>query len=128
MLSKFRNVREISTIRDLCIHFRKSADAFARSIPENLRQILRDVISQRKEASAFYNSKPDRKGDAGGHAHYLKVLEEACKHNYPFISKPDGSMMVGTRGAESFICFGFWMPSGSICFWEQSGLRKVPLK
>jgi hypothetical protein len=46
------------------------------SIPENVRQVLRDVISQRKEASAFYQPK----GEADdGHAYYITVLEDTLK-------------------------------------------------
>lgn len=45
-------------------------------IPEDIRQVLRDVISQRKEARAFY--RPQGKAD-GDHAHYIAVLEDALK-------------------------------------------------
>ncbi|RDL42300.1 uncharacterized protein BP5553_02279 [Venustampulla echinocandica] len=45
-------------------------------VPEYLGDVLRDVISQRKEASAYY--KPQGKADEG-HAHYIEVLEGALK-------------------------------------------------
>jgi hypothetical protein len=48
------------------------------SIPETLRQVLRDVISRRKEASALYRPQGNRKADEG-HAHYIQVLEGALK-------------------------------------------------
>ena len=48
------------------------------SIPETIRQVLRDVISRRKEAPAFYRPQGNRKAD-DGHAHYIQVLEGALK-------------------------------------------------
>jgi hypothetical protein len=46
------------------------------SIPDRLHQVLRDLITQRKEASAFYKTK----GAAdSGHTHYIGVLEKALK-------------------------------------------------
>lgn len=45
-------------------------------IPENLADTLRDVISQRKEASIFYQGKGE---SDEGHAHYVTVLEGALK-------------------------------------------------
>ncbi len=48
------------------------------SIPDNLRNVLRDVISQRKEATAFYKLKGQKEADQG-HAHYITILEWALK-------------------------------------------------
>lgn len=45
-------------------------------IPENLADTLRDVISQRKEASVFYQGKGE---SDEGHAHYVTVLEGALQ-------------------------------------------------
>ncbi|KAF4621870.1 hypothetical protein G7Y89_g14475 [Cudoniella acicularis] len=47
-------------------------------IPEHLCQVLRDVISQRKEASAFYKPQGQAAADQG-HAYYIQVLEGALK-------------------------------------------------
>ncbi|TVY68961.1 hypothetical protein LSUE1_G008498 [Lachnellula suecica] len=56
----------------------KSIISRGQLIPETLRQVLRDVISMRKEVKAFY--KPQGQVDVDErHAHYIAVLEAALK-------------------------------------------------
>ncbi len=70
-----------SRVSPLCAHQRSSefrkVNYFSRSVHlENLWQVLRDVISQRKEASAFY--RPKSEADQG-HAYYITALENTLK-------------------------------------------------
>jgi hypothetical protein len=64
-------IREITSLVQVII-------ARGQSIPENLRQLLREVISQRKEAAIFYRSRGQREADVR-HAYYVQVLEGALK-------------------------------------------------
>ncbi|CZR62083.1 uncharacterized protein PAC_11980 [Phialocephala subalpina] len=52
--------------------------AHGQTVPEDIRNTLQDVISQRKEARAFY--KPHGQAEANiGHTHYISILENVSR-------------------------------------------------